>query len=559
MQKTVFIVLTILLLSLPTVGEQIDQFGFYEASFQSAGQYDNPFTDLAPQATIARADGLTWKIPLFWDGNSTWKLRIRPDAPGEWSFTVQSKDVGLAGQTGSFTCVESDRRGSIQQMKSYGHHFATQDGSPFLFWGDTAWGLFLSQEEEQLNRQSVFHYIDKRASEGINVIHAMLLSEAGWGNEGGNPFFDLSQMNINPAYWQEVDARLEYLNKKGLIGGLVLAWGDKQKREPWAWRMFPGVEARKHYAGYIAARYGAYDVYFILAGEWNAEVNTRDNATREAVKAEFFEIGDAFEEADAHDRMIGIHPMTRDGSVREFNAADWMSFGDYQQNYPFVHERLLQSRSFNKPIVNSEYGYFLRDASGDGTVDKHNSFTPDDMRFVTWDIILAGAYPITGYGTTYMGGYRDPGPFNPDDPRNDAWSQQYRFAKEFLAGQEWWKLQPMDELISSTQPRSKERDVEVRMSPARTRQVRRPALTTYWLLADPGLTYVLYARGVTKKIALSVHSDDEGLYAAHVVNPRTGEIKVKGEFSVSDTFKWIPPDNQDWVLLLTSLNSRDVR
>jgi hypothetical protein len=35
------------------------------------------------------------------------------------------------------------------------------------------------------------------------------------------------------------------------------------------------------------------------------------------------------EQADAKNRMIGIHPMTEHGSVREFNTAPWMSFADY--------------------------------------------------------------------------------------------------------------------------------------------------------------------------------------------------------------------------------------
>ncbi len=48
--------------------------------------------------------------------------------------------------------------------------------------------------------------------------------------------------------------------------------------------MFPDVEARKRYARYIAARYSAYDVYFIVSGEWHGEVRTRAAATEEAVR-----------------------------------------------------------------------------------------------------------------------------------------------------------------------------------------------------------------------------------------------------------------------------------
>ena len=59
-------------------------------------------------------------------------------------------------------------------------------------------------------------------------------------------------------------------NAKGAKVGLVLAWADKG-RNPNSWRAFPSQEARLRYARYIAARYGAYDVYFIVVGEWNAD------------------------------------------------------------------------------------------------------------------------------------------------------------------------------------------------------------------------------------------------------------------------------------------------
>lgn len=542
--------------SFPAMGmaaESVERFGFKEVAFQATGRYANPFTDLEAEAALTCPDGSIRSLPLFWDGGDTWKLRISPDATGTWSYAIQSEDRGLHGKKGSFTCVDSQCRGSIQPMVGYGHHFATQDGTPFLFWGDTAWGLYLDQPSEQLDREATFRYIDKRAREGVNVIHSMLLSEAAWGNSGGPPFRDMKAQEINPAYWQEVDVRVRYLNERGIIGGLVLAWGDKRKQEPYAWRLFPSLEARKRYSRYIAARYGAYDVYFILAGEWNAETNTRENTTREAVKAEFFELGDIFAQADAHGRMLGIHPMTRDGSVREFNETGWMSFGDYQQNYQNVHTRLLASRSYNKPIVNSEYGYYLRDSSGDGKVDKHNSFTPKDMRFVTWDILMAGAYPVTGYGTTYMGGYRDPGPFNPDDARNDIWARQYHLAKRFLADLDWWKLQPRDEDLRCSQPRGEDRQVKVRMSPTYTRPVRRPPRTTYWLLAEPGRHYVLYARGVTEEITLQLGVHTTGAYRARLTNLRTGAMPpLDHPLTLEAETQWTPPDAGDWVLHLVN-------
>jgi hypothetical protein len=537
------------LIILPTsvaAGQNVDRFGFFETNFKAAGQYANPYTDLKASAIIQRPDGTKRTLGLFWDGADVWKLRISPDLVGKWRFKVRSADEGLNGKTGQFTCTRSQRKGSIQPMPGFSHHFAYQDGTPFLFWGDTAWGLYQDEASEKLNRKAVFHYIDERADQGINVMHSMLLQEAGWGNSGGDPFESMAEQTLNPAYWQEIDVRLRYLNDKGIIGGLVPAWGDKRRKEPFAWRLFPGVEARKRYARYIASRYGAYNVYFIVSGEWHAEIRTRSNVTEQEIRAEFIEIGNALHEADAHNRMVGIHPMTRHGSVREFNQAKWMSFADYQQNYRMLHARILESRPNPGPIINSEYGYFLRDSNFDGHVDKDNSMTAESMRHATWDIIMAGGYPVTGYGTTYMGGNRDKGPFNVDDPRNDIWERQYHVPQNFLSKLEWWRLQPHDDWISSATARSSDRSVRIA-----SRSLLCPPKTTYWLLAEPGEHYLVYVRGLKDKVGIELGPRAAGVRKARLLDPRTGQTKPFDVKMLEGRCEWSPPDAQDWVLHLS--------
>jgi hypothetical protein len=536
--------LTVLSTSL-MAAQTVERFGFFETSFEATGRYANPYTDSKASAVIRRPDGTRRTLGLFWDGADTWKLRISPDLVGRWRFKVRSTDEGLNGQTGQFTCAESQRKGSIQPMPGFPHHFAYQDGTPFLFWADTAWGLYQDEASEKLNRKAVFHYIDERADQGVNVMHSMLLQEAGWGNRGGDPFESMTKETLNPAYWQEIDVRLRYLNDKGIIGGLAVAWGDKRKEEPFAWRLFPGVEARKRYARYVASRYGAYDVYFIVAGEWHAEIRTRTNVTEEEIRTEFIEIGNVLHEADVHKRMVGIHPMTREGTVREFNQAEWMSFADYQQNYRQLHARVLESLTHDGPVVNSEYGYFLRDMDFDGVVDKNNSMTADSMRHATWDIVMAGGYPVTGYGTTYMGGHRDKGPFNVDDPRNDIWERQYHVPQNFLSELDWWKLQPHDDWITSATPRSS--DGNVRLG---SRTLLCPPKTTYWLLAEPGKRYVAYVRGLMGKVAIKLDSEATGVLKARLLDPRTSQAKPVEVKTVDGRCEWSPPDAQDWVLYL---------
>lgn len=538
----------VLVLSCPTAraAEKVSRLALYEARFESSRSYGNPYKELSAEAALTEPDGRTTRsVPLFWDGGAVWKFRFSPDKTGAWTWTVTSADPGLNGRSGSFAVVESGRAGSIRPMRAHPHHFERQDGKPFWFMGDTAWALYTDSAEERHDRAAAARYIGARASQGFNILHSMLLSEAGWGNRGGPPFHDLGADKINPAYWQEVDHRLAYANAKGFVCGLALAWGDKRKVEPYAWRLFASPESRKRYARYIAARYAAYDVYFIVSGEWHAEIRTRGSAEEE-VRREFIDVGTVLESADPHGRMITIHPMTAHGSVREFNQASWMTFGDYQQNYRELHARLLASRRFRKPVVNSEYGYHLRDQNGDGAPDKDNSTSLESMRHSTWDIAMAGGYVVTGFGTTYFGGNRDPGPFNLDAGKNKAWEEQIGHLGRVFRSLEWWKLEPRDELLRSAQARGKDREEIGRVAPPRT---------VYWCMADPGRQYLVYVRGLRKPIRLALERTGRPL-SARQFNPRTGASAALAPPPRIGDFEYRPPSEQDWVVILAAPGNR---
>ena len=260
---------------------------------------------------------------------------------------------------------------------------------------------------------------------------------------------------------------------------------------------------------------------------------------------EFVEIGDALDAADPHGRMIGIHPMTQHGSVREFQAASWMSFADYQQNYRDLHRRILESRNGRAPVVNSEYGYFLRDQDGDGRPDMSNSYSIEDMRFASWDIAMAGGYLVTGFGTTYFGGRRDPGPFDLDAAKNRVWEDQIGFIKRLFASLDWPRLVPADDLVTAAVQRGQ--DVQA------DRDLHPPAVT-YWAMADPGNTYVVYARGLAQPLTLEIKP---GKYRLRQYNPRTGEFGKAAPIDAGKRHELRPPSAEDWVWLIQAAGQRN--
>ncbi len=529
-------------------GADIPRFGVFEQELAHSGTYDNPYVEATASATLEGPDGSIRTIPLFWDGGRTWRLRFSPDFEGVWKWRTTSANVGLSGKAGQFTVVPSDRKGNIRPMPSAPHHFERQDGTPFWFLGDTAWALYTNNDEEKHNRRTALEYVDARAEQGFNVLHSMLLSEAGWGNQGGPPFDDMAAERVNPGYWQEIDLRLRHVNKRGIVAGLAVAWGNKGRGERYAWNRLPTMEARLRYARYIAARYSAFDVYFLVSGEWHAEINKTPGETAESIRQQFIEIGNALHKSDPHDRIIGIHPMTALGSVREFVGTEWMSFGDYQQNYRDLHARILESRGASLPVVNSEYGYFLRDRDGDGLVDKSNSFDLECIRHASWDIAMAGGYLVTGFGTTYFGGNRDPGPFDLHAKKNDPWEKEIQHLRCFFAKLEWWKLEPHDELLKG--PFERDGDGSKRAErDGRKVSVIAPPKRTYWLLADPGKTYVAYVRGGEGMWEIDLGKSDPGEWEVRLFDPRSGSVQPLKALTGTTDLRLRAPDRHDWVIV----------
>lgn len=520
--------------------KKVKLFDIFEQTFKQAGSYENPYLEINASVVLKNPNGEHVTTALFWDGDDTWRLRFSPDLVGSWQWQTESNDDGLNGHRGQFDVVASDLRGGIEVMDGHPFHFQYQNGERMWFVGDTVWAFVTDSEEKKHNRKAAEAHVDKRAEQGFNVFHSMMISEAGWGNNGGDAFDDLLAEKINPAYWQEVDERIAYANEKGITVGLVLAWGDKGQN-PNSWRAFPSQEARERYARYMVARYGAMNVYFIAGGEWDADHRWgKKLVTEEQARKDYNAIGRVLKEADVHGRFVGIHPVRL---AREFGKEDWCDFGDYQQQYHELHGEILMSLENGKPVVNSEYAYYLRDQDEDGVCDKQNSHDLDTIRHATWDIVMAGGHFITGWGNTYFGGCRNPQPFDLDAPEDDDWEEQVQHVIQFVTNLYWWKLTCNDNLITTSVGRDGD-GVREFNTPKGMRKHNLPPAATYWALEDPNMMYIGYVRGVTDDVTLGLGG---GVYVVRQFDPRTGLYTDLGEMHGRVVFT--PPDKNDWVIV----------
>ncbi|MEX2264821.1 MAG: DUF4038 domain-containing protein [Bryobacteraceae bacterium] len=506
--------------------DEVKRFEVFEASFEAKAGQENPYTEISAEAQFTRPDGSVWTVPLFWNGDRSWKVRVSPDVEGPWTFVVRSAEPSLNGQSGGFVCLRSSSRGGIRPMTGRPYHFQYQDGTPMWWFGDTAWRAFSADMSEHLDRTSVQRYVEVRARQGFNYIHVDVTGTGGVAageNEESPMFFDLPGEKLNAYYFREVDARLRFMNARGITVGLVLAWGRGYP----SWRTFASDEARFRYTRYIAARYAAFNVIFIVAGEHGYMLDR---------VALWDELGRLLARTDPHERMIGIHagPGATDSS-EAFADADWCSFGDYMQKYlaPANEEAtdrnrdelraaFLATRSHGKPIVHAEYAYFQRDRDGDGRVDKQHSHTRTSFRRISWALAMTGGYFVTGFGTTYYGGWRDPHRFDVDHPAYDEAEEDLIRIKNLFTSLKWWELEVQDRLLSG------------------------PPGGYRYCLADPGGVYVVYTSGVTSsRIDL-----EPGSYSLRRYDTRTGEVSDIGTFTGAKSIQLDAPDAQDWVFLM---------
>ena len=325
----------------PADGKVLHVWDKVEISLVAKGSYQNPYTDVVVWVDL-KGPGFAKRCYGFWDGGATFRVRVTATAPGTWSWTSGSKpaDPGLDGVTGSFTSVEwkeaektenPSRRGMIQPSAS-GHAFQYADGTPFLLIGDTWWATptfrFRWRDDDTLRplgpEAGFKEFVAYRRNQGYNCV-AILAALPNWANDDRPPrlttgdgtllraawaqagttsaksmtdeaghrafllpgkvpgyeqyFPDVEQ--IDPAYFQSLDKKIDYLNAQGFVPFIEVARRDIGK----AWKKYyPWPASYTRYVQYVWSRYQANICLFspihydssgdtIPAADWNIAAN----------------------------------------------------------------------------------------------------------------------------------------------------------------------------------------------------------------------------------------------------------------------------------------------
>jgi hypothetical protein len=304
-------------------------------------EYANPYTDVIMWVDL-KGPAFEKRCYGFWDGADTWRVRVLGTTEGDWTWTSGSNqpDKGLGGKRGSFNTVAWDqaeknanplRRGMIKASAN-GHAFEYADSEPFFLLGDTWWAIptfryrwFDDDKQRPITAEGGFKdFVRYRKAQGYNCF-AMIAAFPNWANDGKSPqlntpdgtvlrsawkqpgtesakdmhdekgnrafrfpgkvpgfedvFPDLDR--INPAYFQNMDKKIDYLNGQGFVPFIEVARRDIGQ----AWKKYHDWPASYvRYVEYVWSRYQANICLFspihldstgktISAQEWNDVAN----------------------------------------------------------------------------------------------------------------------------------------------------------------------------------------------------------------------------------------------------------------------------------------------
>jgi len=261
-----------------------------EETFTANKTHANPYIDVDPWVTLTGPGG-AYKVPAFWDGGDTFRVRLVATQPGvwEWSTGDRTGDSGLDGKNGSFRVVawteaekanNPNRRGFIRPSAN-GHTLEYADGTPFFYTGDTWWCALTrvyswgsSKGESRISFQDALALRKAQGINGINIIacfpsdtirgiwdqtvHGKKVAE-----NGSTPFVisdkgDVDYTRINPNYWQQADRKWEHMWENGFVPYIeTVRRHEGLPRENDAER-----EAFTNYVRYLWARWGCYNMIF---------------------------------------------------------------------------------------------------------------------------------------------------------------------------------------------------------------------------------------------------------------------------------------------------------
>ena len=381
-----------------------------EIRLTSTKDYKEPLRENELNAVFVHESGKEILLCGFWFEKNIWAVRFTPILAGKWTYTVEPTDKENEGLFASGeleasvedTAVEARARGFVTDRYKK-RYFTYDDGTPFLWLGDTHWQAPNYETVEECNYPGCnctnqFKFmIDNRIEKGFNVYQTYFDTGE---NDGGG------QATMMPSLWEKkyvtpsseryknkVDKMFEYLHQVGMAA--AIGFGVHVHTAS----VVPKEDLFR-FARYIVARYGCYNVMWITAQEITRIKPLREGSEESAMDI-YLELGQYISDIDGYDHPNSAHMDVMDVSderAQRLKNAPWRTFWETQGGHhismtPKKSHYRDYSLSDNEqtPVIEGELSY--------EEINCGRFVTNKATRAAAWNTYLNGCAGYT-YGVT---------------------------------------------------------------------------------------------------------------------------------------------------------------
>ena len=460
----------------------------HEFAFQGDAGGRNPF-QAAFSADVEGPGGAAYRVPGFYDGDGTWKVRVCPAAEGPWSIVTRANVPEIDARRAAFTCVANRSpaiHGGLRVDPEHPHQFVFEDGTRYFPMGyecDWLWALDMTDA----GLPTLNPFLDKLAAHGFNCIvlnayaHDTTWRKGRTGEddygppplyawEGSNERPDHARFNL--AYWQHYDRVIDAMFRRGIVAHVLIKVYNKSVNWP-----VKGTAEDDLYFRWLVARYSAYPN---VTWDLSKEAQNEKDLNYKTGRLRFIRANDP-----CH-RLLTVHD---DRAVYDRGAYDGLLDYRTDQQHTSWRATMLDHLALRDwPVVNAEFGY---EHGPGGLKDKTYGVVqpPEEVCRRAWEVYASGGFGVYYYTYTAWDVIR-PG----DTPPGYTYLKHLR---DFFEGTNYWRMSPAEGLSSDG-----------------------------YCLAEPGREYVVFLNR-SKPFTLKLEGTAEPL-EAEWYHPFTGQRRDAG-------------------------------
>jgi hypothetical protein len=519
-----------------------------ELSFTSTNNYTNFVKDVTLQCIFYNKTD-TIKVYGFWNGDSTYLVRVSINEEGDWNYKTICSDetnTGLHSQSGTIKVLKYNGSNPLQtkwpiKVSPTGRYLVYNNGDPFFYLGDTAWEMTWKSYSDEVRK-----YISDRKKKGFNVCQVVAMShqlmyDYGIENRQGEKFvIDNDFSKLNPRYFDYLDTIVKIANDSGIVVALVPLWAGMSEvnYNNITYRKYFSKEQSLNLAKYIGARYAGSYMIWIVGGD-----NFYDTPERKSFWSTF---GDMLKNATGNRHLLTCHPGGWSSSSDFFdNNTKWLDFHMYQSshvasgNFTWIAAQKEYKLNPPKPIIDGEANfediYNRLNLEGDSTQIETFRIKPVNVRQASYESILSGALVGITYGGNGVWQWNTtelPGGLQPRLTVLEAikmpGSNNMTVVRTLMEKYQWYSFVPKPEVIKDFL--SKENFI--------------PA-------AENNKIGIIYIPRGTSYIKLIEENNFLDFYSFWI-NPVTGDSSGNGYYKLNTSIT--PPDTNDWILIFDKNN-----